>query len=353
MNETGLYNLELEAPVQDVGEGVYYLKKDLNNPKQRAAASVTEFLAEELVREGAIKKDVKVTEIDIGCQIAKVSVTGGTTHTARRVLDTRSIGLRISDPLVTPDTDASRKQLDALKALYGMGEYKTVNLQFKTSFLNLTDFPLYFTVDNPDGRGRAIFFMNLNHPDYYPGTNALKTFIVTEVYEDLLSSTEIQSQVNTLLNETLGKVFQTVNFNNCEQRVGPRPFPQPDPDNDLTDGCEWIAYLNQNELWGGSYSYWKNTGLRSKDADTKFEEAWAPLYSDPPKQVFNYWPSGAAKCDCHSEFVHGAHWSGILTMNEILEDMNLVLYPESNSGLTKNTFEYQACYLSCISPKKF
>jgi hypothetical protein len=196
--------------------------------------------------------------------------------------------------------------------------------------------------------------MNLNHPDYYPGTNALKTFFVTEVYEYLNSPGPItQTQINELLGETIGKVFPGVDFSSCVQNTAMPPrFPKADP-NTLANDCEWIAFLNQNPLWGGSYSLWKNTGLRSKDADREFEVAWAPLYSDPPKQVFNYWPAGAAKCDCHSEFVHGAHWSGILTMNEILEDMNFVLYPGSKSGLTKDTFEYQTCYLSCISPKKF
>lgn len=353
--------MPLEAPVENVGEGVYYLKKkDLVDAPQRAAASITESLAEGLDSD-MIELNARVTEIDIGCQIAQVKVTGHDSNPieARRVIDTRSIGLRISQPLVTPRTDASIKQLDALQMLYGMGEYITINLQFKREFLDLTDFPLYFTVDNDAGRGRAIFFMNLDYKDYYPGTNALKTFIVTEVYEDLKSNSNRgaidKNQIEGLLAETLGKVFEMKDFSSCTQiLVPPSPeFPQPDPDANLTDVCEWFAFLDENPLWGGAYSFWKDTGLRSKDADRKFEEAWAPLYSDPPKQVFNYFPSGAAYCDCHSEFVHGANWAGTLTANEILEDMNFALYPGSTSGLTKETFEYKACFLSCVSPKKF
>jgi hypothetical protein len=58
------------------------------------------------------------------------------------------------------------------------------------------------------------------------------------------------------------------------------------------------------------------TGLSAEEADEQWDLAFESLaLGDNPNVPDVLWFSGAAYCDCHSEFVHGAYWVGGLAMS--------------------------------------
>jgi hypothetical protein len=96
------------------------------------------------------------------------------------------------------------------------------------------------------------------------------------------------------------------------------------------------------------------TGLSAEEADEQWDLAFESLaLGDNPNVPDVLWFSGAAYCDCHSEFVHGAHRAGGLAMNEMLLDLDdYNIYDEKGNlikdmGDLERTEEYQVCFESC------
>ena len=282
---------------------------------------------------------------------------------AKRVLVTTSIGvldrrgdceyepLSTCDPLFEPFLP--RRQMKAIRELYidqtrsptGMGEYRPVRFQFGEAFWDTKR--NFIAIDSSVGRGVFSFFQNLETKKLFPGQNATQTFLTTQAYDEILSQGGLDDdKVNFLLENSLGKAYPEAYFDkydeplyHCTEIDPPGRFPDPDLELGPLE-CRWSTFKGENECWFGAYSSWRVTRGNSRRVDRKFERAYFPLQpkSDPDGE-FVVWFSGAAYCDFHSEFVHGAYWSGALAINEMLDDMGL----ELEKPLVK-TEEYMKCF---------
>ena len=357
--KTGLYNFPFVAPVEDVGPGNFYLKTPRN------AAFIAEILAEPLINSDKIVTGMAVDLID--WRRNNVRVFAAPTdenddscieYRAKRVVVTTSIGVLdrrgdnnygpLSDPMYVPTLP--KRKMKAIRDLYidgtrsptGMGEYRTFRFQFDEAFWDKN--AEYFTIDNSQGRGRFSTFQNLDYDGFYPDSKALKSFLTTDQYDQILDEGGFDNdKVNELLRESLGQAFPGFFDANgmpyeCHFATS---FEFPDPNLNLGEHeCVWSFFGGENELWYGSYTAWKPVLGKSRKADRLFERAFFPLEPQRKKGLSNFvlWFTGAAYCDFHSEFVHGAYWSGILTINEILDDYGLLSEP------VENTFEYKVCF---------
>lgn len=290
-----------------------------------------------------------------------------TEYRAKRVVVTTSLGVldrrgddnygpSLSDPMYLPDLP--RRKMRAIRNLYiddtrsptGMGEYRVFRFQFDDTFWDKN--AEYFTIDNSRGRGRFSTFQNLDYDGFFPESKALQSFLTTEEYDQILNNEGgfDNAKVNELLRESLGEAFP--GFFEMDENGMPdhtKPYECtvasgnefPDPTLELGEHqCVWSSFIGENELWYGAYSSWRPTPGNSRKADRFFNRAFAPLEPQRKQGLGNYvlWFTGSAYCDAHSEFTHGAFWSGTLAINELLDDYGLLSEP------LESTFEYKACF---------
>ena len=383
--KAGLYNLPLEAPPDDLsdidelnGEKYMYLKTP------RKAATIAEIIARSMMNEGHIMTSTTVDKIDWHKRHVKVFATSAGAcyrFRAKRVLVTTSIGVmdkrgdckytseaerrgncdEKTTDLVMYNPRLPARKMNAVRELYidddrrptSMGEYREIRIQFGTKFWN--DVEEYIIINNKVGeRGRCTAIQNLEAPNFYPGLNALVCTLTTEVFDKLggptkvLGSTSYKSEdevVNQLLQNSLGNVYNydffPGGYPRCTSTSPFAAFPNPNPPQNL-DECVYSYFTGENKNWYGAYSSWKPSSHKNagRHMDRLFDRVFAPLQPSKARTKKHVlWFTGAAYCDAHSEFTHGAYWSGRLAMNEILDDWGYNLDPS-----LKNTPEYGFCF---------
>ena len=359
---TGLYNFPFEAPTEDVGRGSFYLKTERN------AAKISEFIAAPI--RNKVLTGTTVDTIDWRQKRVKVHASASAPNDdscfhfiAKRVLVTTSIGVldkrgdskyEDSDPMYLPELP--KKKMKAIRMLYidnkrrptSMPEYRPFQLQFGKAFWDTK--VEYISVDNDNGRGFFNVFQNLKHPGFFK-ENALKSFLVTQAYDKILdmgfdNPVNADKIVNELLQSSLGTAYPDDYFDSndnpiyhCTRVSEFMPFPNPDLELEENE-CVWSHFGGVNKNWYGAYVAWRVTKGFSRRADNAFDNVFAPLRpSEHKSRARTVWFSGSAYCDYHSAFTHGGYWSGIVAMNEILQDWGYDLPVP-----VEETEEYKFCF---------
>jgi hypothetical protein len=114
-----------------------------------------------------------------------------------------------------------------------------------------------------------------DHPDYFPGSNAIWAFLVKDAFDQVggMNKEVPIKTINKILDMSLGKVYPLAPPFDCEE-VPPGKFPaELPPDNK----CCVSQFAGENKLWYRGYSSWRVTSGNETDANKLFLEAWNPL----------------------------------------------------------------------------
>jgi hypothetical protein len=186
--------------------------------------------------------------------------------------------------------------------------------------------------------------------------------LTTEEFDAIAGADRILTEdtVNELLEDTLGKAHASEFFVGgdpandplfrCTETSSFAQYPA-DPVGLGPTDCVY-SYFPDNPDWEGSYSSWRVIDGGSRAVNNLFDDAFDPLKPFWDRRFFTeyaLWFTGAAYCDCHSEFVHGAYWSGKLAANEILDEMGYDILENGNARALENTDEYKKCFESCAT----